>query len=317
MSEVVSFHAGQKWGKFFCTVVCIITAIGSGTLAFSEEEDDIRWEDAAKEVDHLPYSRSFIDSIKQANKVTPHTKPLRHLENDGFIQKETLVYEIGWGPFKAGYVVLTVEPNQKNNTIRLGGKALSNNFVSAFYRMRDYVISTVDADGLYPLIFEQHLREGKKYKADGYILYDHIVGKVFVQEKKFRELEAPAFVHDYMSVLYYVRSMQVKPGDSFKLNLFVHSKVHPIHFSGRKKEKIEVGAGTFNCVLVEPKLVGEGRAFNKKDKLKVWISDDDRRIPVLIRSKIKVGSITAKLIWYERGGNGSSSATQSVDTKTP
>ena len=165
--------------------------------------------------------------------------------------------------------------------------------------MRDFIISTVDAEGLYPLFFEQHLREGKRYKMDGYILYDHAAGKTYVQEKKFKSLETPRFIHDYISVLYYVRTMKTAPGDTFSLNLFIHSKVHPIFFKCKEKKRIDVDAGSFNCVLLEPRLAGEGN-FGKKDKMEVWLSDDIRRIPVLIRSRIKVGSVNAKLIWHSR-----------------
>jgi len=43
--------------------------------------------------------------------------------------------------------------------------------------------------------------------------------------------------------------------------------------------------------------MGEGRAFNKKDKMEVWLTDDDKRVPIFIKSKIKVGSVVAKLVW--------------------
>jgi hypothetical protein len=47
---------------------------------------------------------------------------------------------------------------------------------------------------------------------------------------------------------------------------------------------------------VEPALVGEGKAFNKKSKIEVWVSDDEHKYPVMVKSKAKVGSINAKLV---------------------
>ena len=120
--------------------------------------------------------------------------------------------------------------------------------------MRDYVMSVVDADGLYPVFFEQHLREGKRYKADGYILYDQAGGKTYVQERNFRSLETPQFIHDYISILHYIRAMDFSPGDTFTLNLFIHSKVHPI-FQCQKKNN-QVDTGVF-IIQLEPKLAGE------------------------------------------------------------
>jgi hypothetical protein len=165
--------------------------------------------------------------------------------------------------------------------------------------MRDYLLSTVDADGLYPLFFEQHLREGKKYKADRWMLFDKNAGKIHVKEKKFKTIETTEFVYDYLSMLYYVRAMKTAPGDTFTLKTYTDSKILPIFINCTERTVIKVDAGTFSCIRLEPKLAGDGKTFNKKDKLEVFISEDQNRLPVLIRSKIKFGSITAKLIWYE------------------
>lgn len=61
-----------------------------------------------------------------------------------------------------------------------------------------------------------------------------------------------------------------------------------------KRERIQVPAGTFDCVLVEPMLKSEG-VFKSKGSILVWLSDDARRIPVLVRTKVPVGSISVSL----------------------
>jgi hypothetical protein len=43
----------------------------------------------------------------------------------------------------------------------------------------------------------------------------------------------------------------------------------------------------------------EGRVFKDDEDLSVWISDDENKIPILIQSKVIVGSIKAELISYE------------------
>ncbi len=278
--------------------ISFILAIVLLNLPAASANNDIDWKLTSKEVDDLPFSSTFIDSVKNANSFSSGNRSIRKLGIQR-IQKETLVYEIGWGPVKAGYIILSTDFNPVDNVIILGGKALSNNFVSAFYKMRDYLLSTVDADGLYPIFFEQHLREGKKYKADRWMLFDKNAGKIHIKEKKFKTIETNEFVYDYLSILYYVRAMKTAPGDTFTLKTYTDSKIHPILIKCAEKTTIKVDAGTFNCVRLEPTLAGDGKTFNKKDKLDVFISDDQRRLPVLIRSKIKFGSITAKLIWYE------------------
>lgn len=270
------------------------------SIQAKDDDDEIRWQEASLEVDSLPFTQAFIDSLKSAHSITPHLQSIRRLSRILPCEAETLVYEVAWGPFRAGYLILTVEPVQQNGTIKLGGKAISSNFVSAFYKMRDYVISTVDSEGLYPLFFEQHLREGKRYKADRWILYDPHVGKAVIKERDLKTLETPPFLHDYLSLIYQIRQMKTAPGDTFSLNIYIHKKVYPLWFQCKEAKEIKVDCGTFNCTVVEPKLVGEDGAFNRKDRMEVWISNDDKRMPILIKSKIKFGAVSAKLIYYSQ-----------------
>ena len=61
-----------------------------------------------------------------------------------------------------------------------------------------------------------------------------------------------------------------------------------------KRERVQVPAGTFDCVVVEPILKSEG-VFKSKGSILVWLSDDQRRIPVMVKSKVPVGSISISL----------------------
>jgi hypothetical protein len=292
----VSFHA--------IAALTILTVLCTGShmaAVAAQKDDDFKWEEAAKEVVTLPFPQRFIDSLRKSYKVTLPEKPLRTINHSVPFRGETLVFDIGWGPFKAGYVILTSNFDAAQGTLRIGGKALSNNFVGAFYRMRDYVITHLDATGLYPLFFEQHLREGKKYRSDGWILYDHMHKKIQVKERHCKTLDAPAFVNDYLSVLYLIRTRAFAPGDTFTLPLYVDKKVHTMYFICRERKTLSIESGGVPCLVLEPKLVGDKGNFNKKDKLEVWFTDDTFKRPVLIKSKIKVGSITARLINHSAG----------------
>ena len=66
------------------------------------------------------------------------------------------------------------------------------------------------------------------------------------------------------------------------------------------RETVEVGAGTFDCFAIEP-VIREGGIFTAKGRLTIWVSADDRRIPVKMRTKVVVGSITASLQEYHLG----------------
>jgi hypothetical protein len=76
-----------------------------------------------------------------------------------------------------------------------------------------------------------------------------------------------------------------------------NKKSYEMEVKVHKRERIEVPAGKFNCVLVEPILKSEG-VFKSKGSILVWLTDDERRMPVLVRTKVPVGSINVALTDY-------------------
>jgi hypothetical protein len=68
-----------------------------------------------------------------------------------------------------------------------------------------------------------------------------------------------------------------------------------VKFLGR--QRIEVDAGTFQCLLIEP-LVKEGGLFKSEGRVIIWMTDDERKIPVKVSTQILIGSIYAELREY-------------------
>jgi hypothetical protein len=251
-------------------------------------------------MDALAFPQTFIDSVMKLHIADGGRGQygMRSVPAGAFAGGETLVFDVAWSVFKAGYLVLSARPAKDRKLIKLSGKTMTSNFISAFYKARDHAISWVDASGMYPHFFEQHVREGNKYKKDSYIVYDNKGEKLFRKwGSEPEEFESPAFTHDFVSIIYYTRSIPLNPGDEFSLNMFTAPKTHPVKFKVLpKRETVKSGAGTFNCVRVELIVGGDGKAFSKKDKIEVWVSDDEHKYPVQVKSKAKIGSLNAKLV---------------------
>jgi hypothetical protein len=104
-----------------------------------------------------------------------------------------------------------------------------------------------------------------------------------------------------LSSFYYARLIdysKAEIGDIFIVPVFVDDKVEFIRIIYKGKETIKTKMGKYRCIKFNP-LVLEGRVFKDDDDLSVWISDDDNKIPILIQSKIVVGTLKAELIAYE------------------
>jgi hypothetical protein len=223
----------------------------------------------------------------------------RTVENIAFGVGEWLSFDIGYGFINAGTatmeVIDVIEFNDRP-AYQLVTTANSNKFFSSFYPVRDRVESIFDAVGLFSWSFDKELREGK-YRARRQYVFDQIGHSVVY---KGDTIEVAPYVQDALSVLYFIRTQDLAVGKSIYVENFTDGKNYPLEVKVHKKEKIKVKAGEFDCLVVEPLLKSAG-IFKHEGKLKVWLTDDRLRLPVLMKSKVVVGSISAELTDYRIG----------------
>jgi len=226
--------------------------------------------------------------------------PLRYVQNDAFGYGERLVYDVGYKFLTAGTATFSVgkEPvtmgSRQCYDIRFD--MISTKSLDYLYKVRDRYRTLVDIDGIFPWKFEQTIREGG-YSRDFSATFDQYAHKAVTTEGTF---DVPAFVHDVISAFYYVRTVdmrKLKKGDVVNLQNFFDRESHDLVLRILGRQTVEVKAGTFKCVVVEP-VIKSGGLFKLEGKLLLWLSDDERRIPVKVSTMIPIGSVDAELTGY-------------------
>lgn len=222
--------------------------------------------------------------------------PLRDLKQTALSAPEKLVFDIIWGGWNfrwvhAGKATLELLPMDDPALWKIRSLAWCNKFFQAIYPVRDTVFSVIDKRGIYPLRFEKRLHEGN-YNARISAEYDQRRNTIFTQDTSFA---IEPFTHDVLSAFYYIRTRPLKVGDTFELAAVSGKKKYSLKVFCHGRETVKVPAGTFETLIVEPVLKDDG-LFKAKGKLTIWVTDDERRMPVRMQSKIPVGSIKAELI---------------------
>ena len=223
----------------------------------------------------------------------------RVIPNSSFGVGERLEFSINYGPISAGEAVMEVKDITRYNNhkcFRLVSTAKSNKFFSFFFKVDDKVESLMDVYGLYSLHFEKHLREGK-YRADKYVDFDHKKHLAFADGDT---IPIKEYVQDALSSLYYVRTLNLEVGNSIFVEHHSDKKNYSLEVKVLRRERVKVPAGEFDCLVVEPMLRASG-IFKHTGKLTVWLTNDKFKIPVLMKSKVAVGSIASKLKKYTLG----------------
>jgi hypothetical protein len=223
----------------------------------------------------------------------------RMVANLAFGVGETLTFSLGWEKIVAGYAqasVAEIVERRGRVCFRAVSTARSTRFFSTFFNVEDWAESVFDAREIIPLHFEKHLREGR-YRTDQVVDFYPEAGAAVMPADT---VPIPPYVQDALSLLYYVRTQPLQVGDTLYVDNFSKNKSYRLEIRVIKRERIQVKAGTFNTLVVEPLLQAAG-LFKHKGRLTVWLTDDRLKLPVLMKSKVIVGSITAELEEYKLG----------------
>lgn len=224
-----------------------------------------------------------------------------------FCAGERLTFDLAWGVIPAGGAVIEVlppesapgEPAGAEPGLHFRMRAWTNEFADVFYKVRDQVDSWTDPGLTRSLHYRKSQHEGRHHREIlvRFFWNNSTVGyENDVNGPKEPILLMPG-TFDPLSVFYAFRSMPLGP-DSAALKP-VTDGVKLVIGEARvlRRETVTVPAGTFEAWLVEPDLRHIGGVFRKSPgaKLKVWITADQRKIPVRIESRVLVGSFTAEL----------------------
>jgi hypothetical protein len=215
------------------------------------------------------------------------TKPAPIIET--FEAGETLDYTVTWMKVTGGTARLTIAPLD-DSLWRITSVAKSSGGLARFFKIRDEIESTVARRDFSTVKTVKRLDERGDKLFEITTIED---GIAYRKRKKVRTTPVPRPVFDPISVIFYFRTLELAPGKSYEMNLISDGKLYTVHGRVVKREPVTTPYGTFTALMVEPQMASAG--VQRDERLFIWYSDDERRLPLRIRTEVKFGSVTATL----------------------
>lgn len=213
---------------------------------------------------------------------------------------ESLRFSVQYGFIHAGSAYLEVPEVMQyegHAVWRLVARAESNGFFDKMYKVRNRIESMWDHDSLFSWRYFEDRHEGH-YTANDTMLFMPDSGKVHY--KNGQVYSVPPHVQDALSAFYYTRFKPLPIGGSVFFDYHASRKSAPMEVKILGRDEVHTPAGKFKCVMIEP-LLKAGGIFKNNGRLVIWITDDARRMPVLMRSKVAIGSISVILQDFKTG----------------
>lgn len=214
---------------------------------------------------------------------------------------EKLIYDVHWGPFDVGEAELSMEGPldfEGSPAYRFVLFMRTNGFADAIFHVSDRHTSWVMTDLSKSLYYSRKGREGKREK-DEFVTFDweaHTASFTKLGEIE-ETVKLGPVAYDPMSVVWLVRNAGMRPGDRITLPVTDGKKVVTAEVRATERDTIRHQGEPVSCIVVEPDLTHVGGVFkkSKNPKMQVWFSDDRARIPLKLKTKVVVGSFTARL----------------------
>jgi len=228
-------------------------------------------------------------------------------QNPSLPAKETLYYNIEWRLISAGKAkVEWWAPPQPRSGWQVNFHLESIGLVSKLFKVEDdYSANLNQSLCAQTAQFTSH--EGSRQRETriafdpearraNYLERDRIRGVTLLSQ----EIEIPSCVHDVVGGLYYLRTINLEPGQSIQIPVSDGKRSVMAKVEAQQREDVKTPAGTFKTIRYEAYLFNDV-LFRRSAHLNVWLTDDRRKLPVQLRVRLQVtiGTITLQLEKHE------------------
>ncbi len=219
---------------------------------------------------------------------------------------EKYTYSARWGVLRAGEVTLEVLPMETINSVRAFHFAMvtkTNRAIDLVYKIREQQDSYISIDMTHSVLYKK--RNEGNYPRDVVIDFDW--EKLEATRSNFGEKMAPIAIvpgtFDPLALFFIIRLQDFKKSPVIEIPLTEGDKNIRVKATVAQKEKIEIGERAYETFKVVPDMellaaqdVGKS---SDEPQLIIWFTADDKKLPVRIQSKAKVGYFVFDLMTVE------------------
>ncbi len=210
-------------------------------------------------------------------------------------------YDVGWEFINAGTAEVNIT-QQGDNGYQVHNFARTNGFFDMFKKVRDTLVSEGICLGdkmQSTLFWTDQLEKGKHTKKRIEYLWQENKVKYQNNEKKLT-FDVKAGHLSVLDAFYLTRLHPPTKDHPISIPVFDSEKKYDVIVKLLKHQKITgLDGKRIDCLVIQPELKTEG-VFTSVGVIKIWLTNDARRIPLKITAKIKIGRIVVRLTEYSK-----------------
>ena len=229
------------------------------------------------------------------------------IKNESFSRGEVLEYRVNFGFLTIGKAITKVDAKSHIINARpcykidAFGETTS---ISWIYKVKDNWGAYIDTAAMVTHVSYRKIRENS-YRKDEQVVYDHNLKKarvrvmnketgVYENTKEFDITENATDLVGGFIQLRFLDFSKVKLGDTLSIHGFFEDTSYNLKILYKGRQTVSTSLGKIPCHLLVP-VMPDNKLFNGPNSIRVWISDDQNRIPVKIQAKMFIGHTGVEL----------------------
>ena len=186
-----------------------------------------------------------------------------------------------------GYIILKEDSLNSQPVIKLKSEIKTNKYVDWLYKIRNKITIYMDNSDLSLIKVINKINEGG-YKKNHNALVD-IKNMKIINDRGTKDIKQK--IYSPLSIIFSIREKIISLEKNFQYRTYSNGKEKNINISLIGKEKIKTPFGEFNTIVFNPTSANNKPVLKNSGDMKIWYTDDKKKLPIKIEIKIKYGSI--------------------------
>ena len=168
----------------------------------------------------------------------------------------------------------------------------------AGFKFHQHIESTADAEPFTTLRTMRSEEQGKRVRQIEAV-FDHEARKATWTERQPNQrttsIDFTEPIQDVLTAIYFLRTQNLEVGKSFEVLISDSGRVYRVPVNVAERKTMDSAVGRVKAIRVEPALFGDDSLLRTRGQLSIWLTEDDRHLPVRAQLKVEIGTFDIKL----------------------
>lgn len=168
----------------------------------------------------------------------------------------------------------------------------------AGFKFHQHIESTADAEPFTSLRTTRSEEQGKRVRQIEAV-FDHQAHRATWTERQPNQrttsIDFTEPIQDVLTAIYFLRTQNLQVGKSFEVLISDSGRVYRVPVSVAERKTIDTAVGRVKAIRVEPALFGDDALLHTRGQLSIWLTEDERHLPVRAQLKVEIGTFDIKL----------------------